>query len=152
MIQFGLSRSSCQYTYPMLPEPIWHGILCLSMNSKQHTSRSDIPAYITKDGSQISELMHPSRHASQNQSLAEAIVPAGTSTRLHRHRQSEELYHITAGYGMMRLGEAEFAVKTGDTVCIAPGTAHGIQNTGKTNLVILCCCSPAYQHEDTELL
>lgn len=122
------------------------------MNRKHHTSHSDITAYITKDSSQISELMHPSLHACQHQSLAEAIVPAGSSTRLHRHRQSEELYHITSGYGVMRLGEAEFAVKPGDTVCIAPGTAHGIRNTGEGDLVILCCCSPAYQHEDTELL
>lgn len=52
----------------------------------------------------------------------------------------------------MRLGEEEFEVKTGDTVCIAPGIAHCIHNTGKGDLVILCCCSPAYSHEDTELL
>lgn len=122
------------------------------MNSKTHTSRSNIPAYTTKDSSQISELMHPSLHACQNQSLAEAIVPTGASTRLHRHLQSEELYHITAGGGMMHLGDEEFEVKTGDTVCISPGTAHCIHNTGKEDLVILCCCSPAYSHEDTELL
>lgn len=122
------------------------------MNSKIHTSRSDIPAYTTKDGSQISELMHPSLHASQNQSLAEAVVPAGSTTQLHRHQLSEELYHITTGCGMMRLGEDEFEVKAGDTVCIAPGTAHCIRNTGEEDLVVLCCCSPAYSHEDTELL
>lgn len=122
------------------------------MNSKIHTSHSEIPVYMTKDGSQISELMHPSLHASQNQSLAEAVVPAGTTTCLHRHHESEELYHITAGGGMMRLGEEEFEVKAGDTICIAPGTAHCIRNTGDRDLVILCCCSPAYSHEDTELL
>ena len=107
---------------------------------------------MTKDGSQISELMHPSLHASQNQSLAEAMVPAGTTTHLHRHYNSEELYHITAGGGIMRLDEEEFEVKTGDTICIAPGTAHCIRNTGTEDLVILCCCSPAYSHKDTELL
>jgi mannose-6-phosphate isomerase-like protein (cupin superfamily) len=122
------------------------------MNNKHHTSRREITAYTTRDGSQISELMHPTLHASQNQSLAEAVVPAGTTTHLHRHHESEELYHITAGCGMMRLGEEEFGVKTGDTVCIAPGTAHCIHNTGNVDLVILCCCSPAYRHEDTELL
>ena len=122
------------------------------MNNKCHTSRSEISAYVTKDGSQISELMHPSLHASQNQSLAEAIVPVGTTTHLHRHHESEELYHVTAGSGMMFLGDEEFEVNTGDTVCIAPGTAHYIRNTADEDLVILCCCSPAYSHEDTELL
>jgi mannose-6-phosphate isomerase-like protein (cupin superfamily) len=52
----------------------------------------------------------------------------------------------------MRLGVEEFEVNSGDTVCIAPGTAHCIRNTGEEDLVILCCCSPAYSHEDTELL
>jgi len=122
------------------------------MNSKTHTSHSEIPVYMTKDGSQISELMHPSLHASQNQSLAEAMVPAGTTTHLHRYYNSEELYHITAGGGIMRLDEEEFEVKTGDTICSAPRTAHCIRNTGTEDLVILCCCSPAYSHKDPEIL
>lgn len=142
----------------LYPERFWllefirHGILHVPMNSKHHTTRKQITPYITKDGSKISELMHPLLHSSQNQSLAEAVVPGGTRTHLHRHHRSEELYHITSGSGMMQLGEDEFEVNSGDTVCIPPGTAHCIHNTGNDELVILCCCSPAYQHEDTELL
>ena len=122
------------------------------MNNTIHTSLGDIVSYTTKDGSSIRELMHPSQHASRNQSLAEAIVPAGTSTQRHKHLQSEELYHITAGSGLMQLGTEEFTVKAGDTICIKPNTPHSIRNTGENDLVILCCCSPAYRHEDTELL
>lgn len=48
---------------------------------------------------------------------AEALVPAGARTLLHRHHETEDLYHITAG-----------------------------------PLHILCCCSPAYRHGDTEML
>ena len=122
------------------------------MNKNYHTRRRDTPGYITKDRSQISELMHPAQHANRNQSLAEAVVSPGITTLLHRHRESEELYHITAGQGVMRLAEEEFVVTAGDTVCILPGTAHCIHNSGDTDLVILCCCSPADRHEDTELL
>jgi mannose-6-phosphate isomerase-like protein (cupin superfamily) len=43
-------------------------------------------------------------------------------------------------------------VRTGDTVCIPPGTPHRIRNTGAGPLRILCCCSPAYSHDDTELV
>ena len=116
------------------------------------TTYQYIEPYITKDGSEIRELMHPSRHGNLMQSLAEAIVPAGSETRLHRHQVMEELYHITAGTGRMTLGTDQFDVRPGDTVCIPPGTAHRIANTGSTPLKILCCCSPAYSHEDTELL
>ena len=112
----------------------------------------DISPYITRDGSEIRELMHPQSHANHNQSLAEAIVKPGQVTALHRHVKSEELYHITAGTGLMTLGDEQFSVSVGDTVCISPGTAHCIENNGVEDLHILCSCSPAYSHSDTELL
>ena len=52
----------------------------------------------------------------------------------------------------MRLGDSIFPVRAGDTICIPPGTPHCIENTGSVPLKILCACSPAYSHEDTELL
>lgn len=116
------------------------------------TRYADMPAYLTKDGSEIRELMHPDTHGNTRQSLAEAIVRPGEQTRLHRHRISEELYHVTAGTGLMTLGEASFSVQVGDTVLISPGTPHCVMANGKTPLRLLCCCSPAYRHEDTELL
>lgn len=115
----------------------------------------DSPSYTTKDGSTIRELMHPAVHGalgSRAQSLAEAVVAPGMHTVLHRHRRSEELYHITAGEGLMTLGGDRFPVQAGDTVCIPPGVAHRIANTGSEPLRLLCCCVPAYTHDDTELL
>lgn len=108
--------------------------------------------YATKDGSEIRELMHPSIHGNKTQSLAEARVPAGTRTLLHRHHQTEELYHVTAGKGLMTLGSHQFTVAAGDTICIPPGTPHRIESTGDEALHILCCCAPAYSHDDTEIL
>lgn len=116
------------------------------------TRYAEVPAYVTKDGSEIRELMHPSLHGNHRQSLAEATVAPGTRTQLHRHAVSEELYHVTAGSGLMTLGDARIKVDAGDTVLIAPGTPHRIEATGTEPLRILCCCSPAYSHEDTELL
>jgi mannose-6-phosphate isomerase-like protein (cupin superfamily) len=116
------------------------------------THYGNIPVYTTKDGSSIRELMHPEQHASRNQSLAEATVPVGSETRLHQHQNSEELYHITQGRGLMTLGDETLELDQGDTVCIAPQTPHKIRNTGSTELKILCCCAPAYAHGDTTLL
>lgn len=116
------------------------------------TRSADIPSYVTKDGSEIRELMHPDAHGNRAQSLAEAVVPAGTRTRLHRHRVTEELYHITSGEGLLTLGGERMKVSPGDTALIPPGTPHCIEATGSGPLHILCCCSPAYSHEDTDLL
>jgi mannose-6-phosphate isomerase-like protein (cupin superfamily) len=112
----------------------------------------DVNPYVTKDGSGIRELMHPAVHGNRAQSLAEATVPPGAETLLHRHRVTEELYHVTAGAGLMTLGDETFEVRAGDTVCIPPGTPHCIRNTGTALLRILCACAPAYSHDDTELL
>jgi mannose-6-phosphate isomerase-like protein (cupin superfamily) len=116
------------------------------------TAYAAIRSYITADGSEIRELMHPDHHGNQRQSLAEATVQPGQETLLHKHLRSEELYHITAGRGLMTLGETRFIVSAGDTVCIPPGTPHCISNIGSAPLRILCCCSPAYSHGDTVLL
>jgi mannose-6-phosphate isomerase-like protein (cupin superfamily) len=104
------------------------------------------------DGSEIRELMRPDKHGNAKQSLAEATVEPGQETVLHKHLRTEELYHITAGRGLMILGEERFEVRAGDTICIPPGTPHCIANSGLEPLRILCCCSPAYSHEDTVLL
>lgn len=116
------------------------------------TEYARIAAFVTKDGSEIRELMHPATHAGSHQSLAEAIVAPGQTTALHRHVRSEELYHITAGRGLMTLGRERFEVGLGDTICIPPGTPHCIENTGAGPLRILCCCAPPYAHDDTELM
>lgn len=115
------------------------------------TRYGNISPYITKDGSEIRELLHPTLHGARNQSLAEAIIRAGQRTERHRHRLTEEIYHITAGSGLMTLGNQQFAVAKGDTVLIPPGTEHCIEAIGLTDLHMLCACSPAYSHSDTEL-
>jgi len=112
----------------------------------------EVTPYITKDGSKIRELMHPAVHGNTAQSLAEATISAGKRTLLHRHHKAEEIYYVISGRGRMTLGDDLFPIKTGDTVCIPPGTPHCVEAVTPTPLRLLCCCSPAYAHDDTELL
>jgi len=119
---------------------------------KNISKYGQIKPYITRDGSEIRELMHPDSHDSKQQSLAEATIRPGKQTLLHRHNKSEELYFITQGIGRLQIGNEIIKVRPGDCVCIAPGMAHRIENIGHEDLKILCCCAPAYSHNDTELL
>jgi mannose-6-phosphate isomerase-like protein (cupin superfamily) len=107
------------------------------------------PAFVTLDGSEIRELAGVPSGNAANQSLAQATVPPGASTQAHYHKASEEIYLFTAGAGRMILGDAEAAVRAGDCVVIPPGTEHQLVNDGAEPLVLLCCCSPPYSHEDT---
>ena len=118
----------------------------------RHQVHAEVTAYITRDGSEIRELMHPLTHGNQSQSLAEATIPPGSRTLLHRHQRSEELYHVLKGKGLVTVGAAHFNLSPGDTVCIPPGTPHCLENLGSEALIVLCCCSPPYSHEDTFLL
>jgi mannose-6-phosphate isomerase-like protein (cupin superfamily) len=111
----------------------------------------DAEPFETLDGSTIREIAHPSRTPARNQSLAEATVPPGGETAAHLHPRAEELYFFTAGSGRMRLGDQERDVRSGDCVVIPPGTEHALVNTGSEPLVLLCCCAPAYSHDDTVL-
>ena len=61
------------------------------------------------------------------------------------------IYLFTDGVGRMRLGGEEFAVRAGDCVVIAPGIPHKLWSGADAPLVLLCCCAPAYRHEDTVL-
>ena len=110
---------------------------------------ADAEAFTTLDGSTIRELAGAVSLATENQSLAQATVPPGGHTEAHFHRRTEEIYFFTAGSGRMRLGEEESEVRAGDCVVIPPGTVHKLWNTGGEPLVLLCCCAPAYSHEDT---
>ena len=111
----------------------------------------DREPFVTADGSSIREIAGIPSGNAVNQSLAEATVPVGGETIEHYHRAAEEIYHFTAGSGRMRLASQEADVRAGDTVVIAPGVPHKLWNTGDEPLVLLCCCSPPYSHEDTVL-
>jgi len=106
-------------------------------------------AFITKDGSEIRELLAYRNSVIRNQSLAEARLPVGASTQQHYHPKAEEIYYITHGTGRVRIEGELRDVKAGDAIAIPPGQRHKLWNTGTETLRLLCCCAPAYEHSDT---
>jgi mannose-6-phosphate isomerase-like protein (cupin superfamily) len=110
-----------------------------------------VPAFITKDGSEIRELLAHRNSCIRNQTLAEARLPVSASTTPHRHPKTEEIYYILQGQGLMQVGQETSSVVPGDAIAIPPGELHTITNTGSEILLFLCCCAPGYEHEDTLL-
>lgn len=111
-----------------------------------------VPAFTTKDGSEIRELLAHRNSGIQKQSLAEARLPPGGRTTPHYHPQTEEIYYILEGTARMTIGEETCEVGPGDAIAIPPGAVHTITNPGDITLKFLCCCAPAYEHTDTVLL
>jgi mannose-6-phosphate isomerase-like protein (cupin superfamily) len=110
---------------------------------------NELEPFTTKDGSEIRELLAHRNSVIRNQSLAEARLPASGSTQEHYHVRTEEIYYITHGTGRMRIGSETREVKAGDAIAILPGQKHKLWNTGSDTLRLLCCCAPAYEHDDT---
>ena len=115
----------------------------------QISNLNELEQFTTLDGSGIREIAGPSWTAADNQSLAEATVPAGGQTAEHFHKQTEEIYYFTAGSGRMKLGHEVADVRAGDCVVIPPGTPHKLWAADHRPLVLLCCCAPAYSDADT---
>lgn len=111
-----------------------------------------VPAFTTKDGSEIRELLAHRNSTIRMQSLAEARLPPGGSTAPHYHPQTEEIYYLLEGVGRMQIGDEALDVVPGDAIAIPPGAVHTIKNIGTTTLKFLCCCAPGYEHADTVLV
>lgn len=115
-------------------------------------NRNEVEPFITKDHSEIRNILSPDNSSIRNQSLAEALLRSGQATEEHMHPRSEEIYYIQSGNGRIRIDGEERDVKPLDGIAIPPGVAHKIWNTGDEPLTFICCCSPAYTHDDTRLV
>ena len=81
-------------------------------------------SFITKDGSAIRSVLDRTNAPVQNQSLAEARVPAGGRTERHYHKVAEELYFILEGAGEIELDGERRMVGPGDAILIPSGIWH----------------------------
>lgn len=113
---------------------------------------AETPPFTTKDGSEIRELLAHRNSAVRNQSLAEARLPPGASTAPHYHPRAEEIYYLLEGTARMRIESEVREVGPGDAIAIPPGRRHQITNSGAATLRFLCCCAPAYEHDDAVMV
>jgi mannose-6-phosphate isomerase-like protein (cupin superfamily) len=114
-------------------------------------ARDRVQPFATKDTSTIREIIHPQHSPARNQSLAEATLAPGRTTQAHFHTQSEEIYYILKGRAEIAIEEESSTLTAGEAVVIAPSARHQIRNIGEEELVFLCCCAPAYSHDDTTM-
>ncbi|MEM6279223.1 MAG: cupin domain-containing protein [Verrucomicrobiota bacterium] len=107
------------------------------------------PPFTTADGSTIRSILDRTNAPVEEQSLAEASLPAGGATERHYHQVSEEFYYILQGSGLMEIDGESQEVGPGDAILIPKGKWHQITASQESELRLLCCCAPPYSHEDT---
>ena len=78
-------------------------------------------------------------------SIARAIVKPGVMTALHYLVGVNERYLIASGKGIVEAGDLPpTEVGTGDVVIIPAGSPQRITNTGETDLIFYCICTPRF--------
>jgi len=84
--------------------------------------------------------------ADEGCSIARARVAPGVTTRLHALRGIVERYVILEGEGSVQIdGGAPEVVRTLDVAVIPAGASQRITNTGQSDLVFLCVCTPRFR-------
>ncbi len=108
----------------------------------------DCEEFIAGDGCQLRELLHPDKQPlALRYSLAQAIVPVGTTTTPHALKTSE-VYYILSGRGEMHIDDESQIVQAGDAIYIPPNARQYIANCGSDPIVFICIVDPAWRKED----
>ena len=84
-----------------------------------------------------------SKHGVDGISFCVEDQSPGRKMRVHKHLNNDELIFIHKGEGTLTLGEESLEVKPGDVVFVPRGEWHGLDNTGKENLLMVFQYSPA---------
>jgi mannose-6-phosphate isomerase-like protein (cupin superfamily) len=67
----------------------------------------------------------------------------GRKMRIHKHLNNDEVIFIHKGEGTLTLDEQSIEVKAGTVAFVPRGVWHGLDNTGKENLLMVFQYSPA---------
>jgi len=96
--------------------------------------------YLTPEYCYIAE-----NYSDKEVSIARATVKPGITTLAHHLVGVQEIYLITSGHGKVTIRGLELTdVGVGDVVIIPPQTSQKVTNTGKTDLVFYCICTPRF--------
>ena len=100
--------------------------------------------YLTPERCYIAE-----NHSDPAVSIARATIKPGVTTKAHHLIKGvQEIYIITSGKGVVHVGNLQpTEVTVGDVVVIPPLTSQKITNTGETNLVFYCICTPRFTED-----
>ena len=82
---------------------------------------------------------------SKNFAITWVECAPGSVQAIHGHPDSEQVYVVVRGRGVMQVGEEMQEVGEGTLVFIPPGAAHAIKNANDEPLVFVSATSPPFE-------
>ena len=110
----------------------------------------DVPGALTQFQTVVRMLIHPEiTDTPENVSVLMVMLPVGTATGLHKHKESDEYEYIVSGTGVLEAGDRkDIPVEPFMMVYNPLGIMHEIRNTGDETMYLLRIHVPALIPEE----
>lgn len=82
----------------------------------------------------IEQLLTDEQRGNGCRMFSEVTLEPGCSLGCHEHHSESEAYYILSGEGIYQDNGKEYPVKAGDVTFCGDGDAHGLKNTGSSEL------------------
>lgn len=122
----------------------------LALTAYRFFSIPNTEGYVLEHDAQVAR-MGPSPHQGKGNSVGysffekapnypfafrKRVLQAGSSIGYHL-QETDEVYYIIGGTGLMTINGKAFAVKPGDAILTRPGSSHGLVQTGREDLALI---------------
>ena len=95
-------------------------------------------------GGTLKTIFTPENVGAKNFRFSVGYFDANEGLQVHIHPESEEVYYVVSGKGIVYLGKdrKQISIEPGMSLYIDAGSPHGATNTGKEKLVIAFFVAP----------
>jgi mannose-6-phosphate isomerase-like protein (cupin superfamily) len=95
-------------------------------------------------GGTLKAIFGPENVGAKNFRFSVGYFDPGEGLQVHIHPESEEVYYVISGTGVVYLGKErkQIPIEPGISLYIDAGTLHGVTNTGKVKLLIAFFVAP----------
>ena len=107
-------------------------------------------------GKRSEQLVWPHNAPDASVTITRVVMEPGSMSKPHRHPRAEQIWLVERGSGQLLLANgAQTELNAGDIIRTPPGETHGIENTGREQLIYLAVTSPpedfttSYQEKST---
>lgn len=80
--------------------------------------------------------------ASDNLSVIQERVPAGSSEVRHRHNKAEQFFYILSGTATLEVDGTTYVIHPNEGFHVAAGSAHSLSNMHEDDLALLLVSTP----------
>ena len=120
-------------------------VLCCEMILKEIDK---LESFLGEEGTEIRQIFHP--HNTLNgirYSIAHSKISPGKTSIPHKLKSSE-VYYVLNGEGIIHVNDKTKKIHMRQSIFVPAFSKQYIENTGKTDLEVLCIVDPAWKQED----